>query len=108
MRFAPRSALGRVHDRAARGPAGPRAPPARRTLTPQKISRTSRDFEQAGGAHAAADAHGDDDVTHLAPFALDERVPDHARAAHAVGVPDADGAAVHVQAIEGDAELVAA
>src|SRR6267143_4555414 len=40
----------------------------------------SRHFEQTGGAHAAADAHRRDDVPHAAALALDQRVPDQARA----------------------------
>src|SRR6266850_2864790 len=66
------------------------------------------DFEQPGGTHAAADAHRDDYVSCLAPAALDQRVADEARARHAVGVAQRDGAAVDVQALVWDADAVAA
>ena len=41
---------------------------------------SSRDLEQPGRAHAAADAHRHHDVAHAAPLALDQRVADQARA----------------------------
>src|SRR5258708_38376029 len=44
------------------------------------------DFEQAGGAHATADAHGDDSILRLAAAAFDQRVAGQARAGHAVGM----------------------
>ncbi len=46
------------------------------------------DLEEAGGAHAAADAHRHDDVFCAPAFAFDQRVHGHARAADAVGVTD--------------------
>src|SRR5881296_3502762 len=70
--------------------------------------RSSANLEQAGRAHAAADAHGADDVTGAAALALDQRVADHARAAHAVRMADGDRAAVDVELLHRDAELVAA
>src|SRR5687768_11035163 len=45
----------------------------------------SCDFEEAGGAHAAADAHGDHDVLRAAALALDQGMAGEARAAHPVG-----------------------
>src|SRR2546425_291299 len=71
-------------------------------------SGRSGHLEQARRAHAAADAHGADDVARAAALALDERVADHARAAHAVRMADGDGAAVDVQLLHRDSELVAA
>src|SRR5580693_5516392 len=68
----------------------------------------SGDFEQARGAHAAADAHRDHDVFYLAPPSLDQRVTDHASAGHPVRMADGDRAAVHVQPLHRNAELVAA
>src|SRR2546425_191058 len=68
----------------------------------------SAPLEQSRRAHAAADAHGADDVARAAALALDERVADHARAAHAVRMADGDGAAVDVQFLHRDSELVAA
>src|SRR5690606_37954281 len=56
----------------------------------------------------AADAHGDDHVFHAAALPLDQGVPDHAGARHAIGMADGDRAAVDVQALIGNAELVAA
>ncbi len=57
------------------------------------------DFEEAGGAHAAADAHRDADVFHVAAFAFDERVHHHARTRDAVGMADRDRAAIDVETI---------
>src|ERR1700722_6918839 len=67
---------------------------------------SSGDFEQSGRAHAAADAHGHDDIARAAPLAFDQRVPGHARAAHAIGVADRDRAAVDVKLVIVDAEPV--
>ena len=49
-----------------------------------------------------------DHVLRAPALALDEGVADHARARHAVRVADGDGAAVHVEPVIGDAQLVAA
>src|SRR5437867_3477238 len=68
----------------------------------------SRHLEEARGAHASTDAHRADDQPGAATLALDERVADHTRPAHPVRMPDGDRAAVDVQAIHGDAELVPA
>src|SRR5947209_4100953 len=65
-------------------------------------------FEQPRCTHAAADAHGDDDVLRAAPAAFDQRVADKAGARHAVGMADRDGAAIHVEPVVRDAEAVAA
>src|SRR5689334_8494082 len=62
------------------------------------------DFEKAGGAHAAADAHGDDCVFRLAPAAFDQRVAGQARAGHAVGMADRDRTAIDVEFLGIDAE----
>src|SRR5262245_14454313 len=72
-----------------------------------RFQQPLRDLEETGGAHAAADAHGADDVADAAALALDEGVADHPRAAHAVGVADRDGAAVDVEPLHRDAEPVA-
>ena len=45
-----------------------------------------------GGAHAAADAHGDHHVARAAALAFDEGVAGQAGAAHAEGVADRYGA----------------
>src|ERR1035438_6437007 len=68
----------------------------------------SEHFEEAGGAHTAADAHGDHDVPGLAATALEQCVPDLAGAGHSVRVADGDGAAVDVQLVRVDLEEVAA
>src|SRR6476660_5792792 len=65
-------------------------------------------LEQASRAHAAADAHRDDDTLDAAGLARDERVPDEPLAGHAVGMSDSDGAAVHVQAVLRNPEPIAA
>src|SRR3954465_8977702 len=69
--------------------------------------RSMDDFEQARGAHAAADAHGDDGVFGVAPAALDQGVAGQARPGHAIGMTDRDRAAVDVELLRIDAELVA-
>src|SRR5262249_15831788 len=65
-------------------------------------------LKEPGGAHAAADAHGDNRALGLAPAPFDQNVAHHARAAHAVGVADRDGAAVDVELVLRNAEAVAA
>src|SRR5437899_346973 len=77
-----------------RGAADPAAP--LRTKAFARF-RSMHDLEQAGRAHAAADAHGDDDVLGLAPAALDQGVAGAARAGHAERMADRDRAAVDVQ-----------
>src|SRR6266566_4453642 len=59
----------------------------------------SRDFEQAGRAHAAADAHRDDDVLRAAALAFDQRVAGEARARDAVRMADRDRTAVDVELV---------
>src|SRR4051794_31235672 len=65
-------------------------------------------LEQTRGAHAAADAHGHHRVFGLAAAALDQGVAGEPRARHAVGMADRDRAAVDVDLVRIDAELVAA
>src|SRR5687767_12892253 len=65
-------------------------------------------LEKTGGAHAAADAHRHHHELRAAALALDQRVPGEARAGHAVGMAERDGAAVHVQAVVRNADAVAA
>src|SRR5438874_8172986 len=67
-----------------------------------------RDLEQGRRAHAAADAHGAHDIARAATLALDERVANHAGTAHAVRMADRDGAAVDVELLHRDSELVSA
>ena len=69
---------------------------------------TSVDFEQTRRAHSAADAHGDDDMFRAAALAFDQCVARQTCAAHSVGVADRDRAAVHIQDLVGNAELVLA
>src|SRR3954449_6890402 len=66
------------------------------------------DFEQAGGAHAAADAHRHDYAFRAAAFTFDESMPRHPRAAHSIGMADCDCAAVDIELFRIDAEPVAA
>src|SRR5690606_25254771 len=51
-------------------------------------------LEQPGSAHAATDAHGDDAVAQLAALQLAYQMADLARAGHAEGMADGDGATV--------------
>ena len=71
-------------------------------------ARALCDLEQAGRAHAAADAHRADNEPGAAPLPFDQRVPDHARPRHAVGMADRDGAAVDIEPFLRDPEPVAA
>src|SRR5258708_2538727 len=50
--------------------------------------RLLHDLEQAGGAHAGADAHRHHAVLGLAPAAFNKKVAGHAGARHTVGMPD--------------------
>src|SRR5687768_3987970 len=61
-----------------------------------------KDFEQAGRAHSAADAHRHDDIFGTAPLALDQSVAGQASARHAVRMADRDGAAIDVEPVVGD------
>src|SRR5215813_3001154 len=72
------------------------------------LSRSVDDFKQARSAHAATDAHGHHAVFRLAPPALDQDVAGEPRAGHAVGMADRDRAAIDVELVRIDAELVAA
>ena len=65
-------------------------------LAPPWIGSHHSTSNKPGGAHAAADAHRDDDVLDAAALAFDERVADEPRARHAVGMADRDGAAVDI------------
>src|SRR5690606_7450417 len=65
-------------------------------------------LEQAGGAHAAADAHRADHELGVAALALDQRVADVTRTGHALGMPDRECGTVDVQELVRDAEPVPA
>src|SRR5262245_31173995 len=69
---------------------------------------SSSDFEESGSTLPAPDAHRHDHVLHAPALAFDQRMPDQPRAGDAVRMADRDRAAVHVERIVGDAELVAA
>src|SRR3990167_3207427 len=71
-------------------------------------NRTSEDLEHPGGAHATADAHRHAHPLGAAALAFDQRVAGQALARHAVGVAHGDGAAVHVELVVRNAQLVAA
>src|SRR5258705_13682436 len=72
------------------------------------LFRSVNDFEQTRRARAATDAHGHDSVFCLATPALDQEVAGQPRACHTVGMADRDRAAIDVQLVPIDAELVAA
>src|SRR5262249_38550865 len=65
-------------------------------------------LKEPGGAHAAADAHGDDSALGIAPAHFDQNGTHNTYAAHAVGVADRDGAAVDVELVLRNAEAVTA
>ena len=52
--------------------------------------------------------HGHDAVFRAAPLALDQQMPGHARARHAIGMADGNRAAGYVEPVIGNAEPVAA
>src|SRR5437868_3368731 len=83
-------------------------PPAKKPRTAAERRAALRNLKQARGAHAAADAHRHDHELRAPALALDERVAYQARAAHAVGMAERDGAAVDVEPVVRDADLVAA
>src|SRR5262252_2907658 len=70
--------------------------------------RLETGFEEARGALATADAHRHHSVLRLATEHLVGDGADHARARHAEGVADGDRAAVRIELLHGNAELVAA
>src|SRR3954467_3306727 len=70
--------------------------------------RALGDFKQPRRPHAAADAHRYHYQLRAAALAFDERVADQAGARHSARMADRDGAAVHVEALVRDTELVAA
>src|SRR5579885_1894025 len=57
---------------------------------------------------AAGDAHRDHDMAHAAALTFDQRVSDHARARHAVGMADRNRTAIDIVTLGVDAEPVAA
>src|SRR5690554_5810152 len=84
-------------------------PPGRSPLMPGfRRMGGSVQFEQPGSAHAATDAHRHHYITHTAAAPLQQRMADHARAAHAERMADGDGSAVHIQAVIGDTQVIAA
>src|ERR1700693_3915655 len=64
-------------------------------------------LEQAGGAHAAADAHGDDGAPGPAPPPFDQNMPGEARSAHAERMADCDRAAIDIEALLRNAKSIA-
>jgi hypothetical protein len=64
--------------------------------------------KRPGGAHAAADAHGDDGVAAAAAAQLVEQRRGELRAGAPERVAERDGAAVDVELRVGDAELALA
>src|ERR1700693_2512874 len=69
--------------------------------------RLAIDFEQAGAALAAADAHRHHAPFRLAPTSLLQDVAGQPRACHAERMADGDRAAIDVVLVGIDAELVA-
>src|SRR5882672_6084858 len=66
------------------------------------------EFEKSRSPHASADAHGHHAVFRLAPPSLDQEVAGQPRTRHPIGMADRDRAAVDVELVRIDAELVAA
>src|SRR6266849_336698 len=72
------------------------------------VFRSVDDFKQTRRAHATTNAHGHHAVFRFAPPAFDQEVPGQARPRHAIGVADRDRAAIDIELVRIDAELVAA
>ena len=68
----------------------------------------SQHLEKAGCAHAATDAHGHDDPAYATPVSLDQRMADHTRARHPIGVTDRNRTAIDIVPLGIDAESVSA
>src|SRR5947207_334815 len=68
---------------------------------------SSHHFEQCGGSHSAPNAHRDDDVLRAAAASLDQRMTGKARSRHAIRMADRDGAAVDVESLVWNTDLVA-
>src|SRR5262249_13286611 len=92
-----------------------RGPSESRGLAGRRLPRDARaplrleaGFEETCGALASADAHRHDAVLRLAAEHLIGDGADHARAGHPERMADGDRAAVRIELVHGDAELVAA
>src|SRR5579863_7627557 len=68
----------------------------------------SENLEQCRRAHTAAHAHGYNRVLNSPATPFNQRVRGQTIAGHAVRMSDGDGAAIDIEAIIGNAELVAA
>jgi hypothetical protein len=55
------------------------------------------DFEQASRAHAAAYAHGDDNIACSTAFPFDQGMTDQTGARHAVGMPNGNSATIDIE-----------
>src|ERR1700748_2538198 len=98
--------------RTTRRPAAAHAPRPMRPLAqspPTQHERAvSAHLEQSCGSLAAANAHRDDDILHATAPPLDERMPYETCTRCTVRMADRDGTAIHVQAVIGDAQPIAA
>src|SRR5277367_3442886 len=90
----------------------PRDPPVTSATLPPSSNRsrnpTLSDLEQPCGSLSAADAHGDHHQLGAASLSLDERMTCQTRTAHTIRVAYRNSAAVHVQAVIRNPQLVAA
>src|SRR5579871_5307590 len=78
------------------------------SLSPSRSPRASGDLEEAGRSLAAADTHGDDHMLRLAAAPFDQGVAGEPRARHSVRMADGDRAAIDIELLGIDPELVAA
>src|SRR4029450_4058206 len=72
------------------------------------IADSSEDFEQAGRAHAARNAHRDHRILDAPAPGFEQHVPCQARTGHAEGMADGDRAAVDVEQLVRNAKPVTA
>src|ERR1035437_8586972 len=68
----------------------------------------SENLKQARRTHAAAHAHGHNDVSDSPSASLDQRMRCQAVTRHAIRMADGNGAAVDIEAVIGNSEPVAA
>src|SRR5262245_48755329 len=71
------------------------------------LQRALRHLEQPGRPHPAANAHRHHHILHATALALDQRMADQSAAGGAVRMTNRDRAAVDVEPLVRDAELVA-
>src|SRR3546814_12286500 len=65
-------------------------------------------FEETGGTHPAPDAHRYDNISDAAPLPFYKCMTDHPGTGHSIGMIDRDRAAINVEQLIRDMELITA